>query len=97
MVKALSELFTRNRSIKAAYLAQFFNPERDERPHILIGIDAEADWGRIVGEAGMVASEVVGHDEIVDFIRIDDAGVSRYMTNQTKPFYKKSLLRGMFS
>ncbi|MFN9717937.1 MAG: enhanced serine sensitivity protein SseB C-terminal domain-containing protein [Planctomycetota bacterium] len=98
LVKALSRLFVKHRDIKAGYLAHFFNPERDERPHTLIGIDATGDWDSIVGDAGMVAKETLPENEIVDFVRVsaDDTGVSQYMLHGTKPFYKKSFLRNVF-
>lgn len=98
LVGTLARLFRKHSSIRAAYLAHFFNPERDEQPHTLIGIDAEGDWESIVGEAGMVATEVMPKSTIVDFVRVspDDTGVSQYMLQETKPFYKRSFLKGLF-
>ncbi len=98
LVNALSRLFRQHSHVRAAYLAHFFNPDRDERPHTLIGIDASGDWEAIVGDAGMVAKQVIAGNEIVDFVPIspDDNLLSQYMLHDTKPFYKKSLLRHLF-
>ena len=98
LVNALSRLFPKHQSIKAAYLAHFFNPARDEAPHTLIGIDANGDWDAIVGEAGMVAQSVLPAGEIVDFIRVSptDSGPSQYLLTETKPFYQRSFLRSLF-
>lgn len=98
LVTALSRLFSKHRTIKAAYLAHFFNPARDEVPHTLIGIDTDGNWDAIVGEAGMVSQDVLAKDEIVDFMRLvpGDTGPSHYMLHETKPFYQKSFLRRLF-
>jgi hypothetical protein len=97
LINALSRLFPKHPKVKAAYLAHLFNPESDERPHTLIGIDAENDWDAIVGDAGIVAKETVAENEIVDFICIarDGSSISQYL-RETKPFYKKSFLRSLF-
>jgi len=96
LVEALSEYFATNRRVNRAYLAQFFNPETDEKPHLLIGIEGSGDWERLVGEAGMVASEVMGSGEFVDFIRLDgNSGIARYMKS-TKPFYRRAFIRRLF-
>jgi len=98
LVNALTRLFAQQRTVKAAYLAHLFNPARDECPHTLIGIEVADDWDSIVGDAGMVAKETLLENEIVDFVRVTvgEAGVSRYMLHETKPFYRKSFLRNLF-
>lgn len=98
LVESLSRLFRNLRVVKAAYLAQIHNPERDEAPHTLIGIDAVGEWDRIIGDAGLVAKETMSANEIVDFVRLSsgDTGVSQYLLHETKPFYKKSLIRNLF-
>ena len=80
------------------HITHFFNPERDDRLHTLIGIDADEDWEAIIGDAGMVAKDVLPYDEVVDFIRVspDDSGVSQYMLRETKPFYQRSFFRKLF-
>jgi hypothetical protein len=40
LVDALSRYFKTQSGVKRAYLAHFFNPERDEKPHTLIGVEA---------------------------------------------------------
>jgi hypothetical protein len=98
LVESLSRLFRRLPMVKAAYLAHIHDPARDEAPHTLIGIDAAGEWDRIVGDAGMVAGETMPANEIVDFVRVlpGDNGVSQYLVHETKPFYKRSLLRNLF-
>lgn len=94
LVKALSDYFATKKQVNRAYLVQFFNPEADDKPHLLIGIDAGADYQKVVGDAGMISTQALGKDEVVDFMRLDNSGISRHMINQTKPFYeKKSFLK----
>jgi hypothetical protein len=97
LVESLSRLFRKFSTVKAAYLAHIYNPERDETPHTLIGIDAVDDWDRFVADAGVVAKETISSNEIVDFVRVSpgEPGVSQYLLHETKPFYKKSLLRNL--
>jgi SseB protein C-terminal domain/SseB protein N-terminal domain len=90
LVKALSDYFATIPLVNRAYLAQYHDPQNDEKPHLLIGIDAKSDWGKIIGDAGMIASNVMGKGELVDFLRLDDSGISQYLVNKTRPFYEKS-------
>ena len=98
LVNALSRLFSKHPRVKAAYLAHFFNPASDEFPHTLVGIDADGDWDEVVGDAGMVAKDTIAANEIVDFIRVsaDDSGISQYLLRETKPFYRRSILKSLF-
>lgn len=94
LVKALSDYFATRKQVKRAYLVQFFNPETDEKPHLLIGVDAGEDYKKVVGDAGLISSEVLGKGEIIDFMRLDNSGLSQHMVEKTKPFYeKKSFLK----
>ncbi len=90
-VKALSDYFATNPLVNRAYLAQVHYPENDEKPHLLIGIDAQGDWEMVIGDAGMIASNVLEKGEWIDFMRLDDSGISQYLVNKTRPFYEKSL------
>lgn len=98
LVKALSKLFARHRNVKAAYLAHYSNPDSGEPPHTLIGLDVEGESQAMFGEAAMVARAVLPPSELVDFTKVQspEAGVSRYLVRETKPFYQRSLWRGLF-
>jgi hypothetical protein len=63
---------------------------------LLIAIDASRDWERIVGDAGVISSEVMGKDDIVDFMRLDDSDFSQHIINSTRPIYQKSFLKKLF-
>ncbi|OFZ05164.1 MAG: hypothetical protein A2338_04085 [Bacteroidetes bacterium RIFOXYB12_FULL_41_6] len=59
-------------------------------PHLVIGLEVEGNLTDISREAGPLAENYLGKDEILDFIQIDNSnGVSNYFLNQTEPFYRK--------
>lgn len=95
LVEALQAHFKRNRAVKKAYLAHFFNPAQDEKPHTLIGLEVAGDWDSAIKEVGAVIAGVPVPDPPVDFIQLTGkSGVDDYLRS-TKPFYEKKLF-GMF-
>jgi hypothetical protein len=89
LVSALSEYFSTSRPVKRVYLTQLFNPESGEQPHLLIAVDLSDDREKVFGDAGMIASNVVGKDEYVDFMQLDNSEFSKHIISSTTPFYKK--------
>lgn len=92
LVNALINLFSKYESIKAAYLANYYNPKENIPPHPLIGVDLESDKDRekILGEAGVIVTKL--GIKTVDFIQIGSQGsgdISRYLTKETKAFYER--------
>ena len=92
LVEGLIRLFRKNRYVRAAYLVQIMT-EPNGTPNPLIGIDVESDWDQIIGDAGLVASRLVGRGEIVDFMRVDDSPLWHEVRRTRQPFYKRSFLR----
>lgn len=96
LVDALSRYFKRTKQVKKAYLAHFFNPERDEKPHTLIAMQVVGDWDSVMAGAGMVARDVEVPDPPVDFLRITgQGGIEDYFKGDNKPFYERKLF-GIF-
>jgi hypothetical protein len=96
LVKELSAYFEKNSKVSTAYLAQYFNPEADEKSHLLVAIDGSGDWQQIVGDAGIIAAEIIGKGEVIDFVRIDGSSFSKSITRQSKPFYRRSFFGKLF-
>jgi hypothetical protein len=96
LVKALAAYFEKNPRVNKAYLAQYHNPSADEKPHLLIAIDGKGDWQQLLGDAGMIASELIGKGEVIDFMHLDNSSLSKTITKQSQPFYKKSFLGSLF-
>jgi hypothetical protein len=96
LVEALSRLFKKTKEVKRAFVAHFFNPEQDEKPHTLIAIEVNGNWKSIVASAGMVARDVPSPDPPVDFIQITGKeGLADYFLRECKPFYERKLF-GIF-
>jgi hypothetical protein len=96
LTSTLSAYFARNPRVHKAYLVQYHDPQSDEKPHLLIAIDGQGDWPSLLGDAGMIASEMIAQGEVIDFIRLDRSGFSRAITKQTQPFYRKPLFGNIF-
>jgi len=89
LIKSLSDLFITKPKTKAAYIAAIRINET--KPHYLIGIEYEGQFNEITKVAGPLAEKHLTNNEIVDFVQIDyKSGVSEYLLNETKPFYKKN-------
>ena len=92
LVETLSRLFTAIPEVRRAYVALLYNPERDERPHTLVAIEASGNWESVIARAGMVASAVEVPDPPVDFIPLTGgSGIEEYFGNECQPFYQRLL------
>jgi hypothetical protein len=97
LVAALSRYFKTTPQVRRAFLAHFFNPERDSKPHTLIAIDATGDWDTVVAGAGIVANSMHIPDPPIDFMRMTGAkGIEHHFRSAVKPFYEKKRLFGIF-
>ncbi len=91
LVDALKSLFARYPDITRAYLVSIDPPDSAASarlPHPIVGIDLTSNWFDIVRDAGLVAREIIGNDQYVDFLplRQGDA-LSDYMLRNLEPFY----------
>jgi len=88
-VKSLVKLFSDRPDVVAAYLGWIHFPETADPPHYIFAIETNGDWRTISDEAGAIAQEIIGPDEIIDFVKIDRKKADDYFINKTKPFYTK--------
>jgi hypothetical protein len=90
VVKSLIKLFSNKPDVIAAYLAWIHDPATIDPPHYIFAIETNGDWRTISDEAGDTVQQILGYEEIIDFIQIKrQASFYDYFTEQTKPFYKK--------
>lgn len=89
LVDALIKYFKTKKEVISAYLALFYNPKTDEKPHTLIGILVTEDWDEIVSSVGMIANQVEVPDPPIDIIKIDTKSGNIDYFHEIKPFYKK--------
>jgi len=91
MINSLTQLLKKHNNVKKAYLALMHDTSVDEKPHLIVGIEAEGDIEKVMRQAGNVAGDTAPEGEPVDLYRVknNESGVSDYLINQTKPFYEK--------
>jgi len=92
MVAALVSLFSKRPNVKAAYLVLMHDPSRDDKPHLVVGVDADHEIESIIREAGTVAGDTSPNGESVDLYRIepdDQGGLSQYFICEVTPFYMR--------
>jgi len=91
MVTFLTTLLAKHSNVKAAYLALMHNPSVDEKPHLIVGIEAEGDFENVIREAGTVAADTAPNGEPVDLTRVvrGESGVAQYFLEEVKPFYER--------
>jgi hypothetical protein len=92
LVEALRHLYTKLTKVRAAYLAQYFDPSRDKAPGLLIAIDAEEDLDRIISESGICSQGLTPNHDHIDFVQLRQSGLQKHFA-QVKPFYKQSVFR----
>ena len=91
MVNSLSQLLAKHRNVKRAFLALMHDPSVDQKPHLIIGIEADGDFERVMREAGNVAGDTAPEGEPVDLYRVQggEEGLSDYFLTETTPFYER--------
>ncbi|NUO65659.1 MAG: hypothetical protein HOQ11_05135 [Gemmatimonadaceae bacterium] len=100
LADALTRFFERRKEVRRAWIAMFHNPDRDEKPHTLVAVDAsDADWPRLAADIGIVAQGVAIPDPPVDVIAVGNGGsFDGYFLKEAAPFYgqpRKKIL-GLF-
>ena len=90
LADALARYFKGQKTVKRAFLAHFFNPARDEKPHTLVAIDYTGEWEPIMAGAGMVAQGTAVPDPPVDFLPLEGkGGIEAYFQKDCTPFYQR--------
>lgn len=92
MVASLRVLLAKHAHVERAFLAWMHDPSASERAHLIVGIEADGDVAQVMQEAGSVAADAAADQGPVDLYRIagSEDTVSRYFTEQTKPFYVRA-------
>lgn len=91
MVDSLTTLLSKHSNVRAAYLALMHDPSQDEKPHLVIGIEADGEVEQVIREAGVVAGDSAPDGEPVDLIRVERGGngLGEYFVREVKPFYAR--------
>jgi hypothetical protein len=90
VVKSLVKLFSSKPDVSAAYVAWIHDPATPDPPHYIFAIKTTGDWGIISEEAGSLVQQILGYEEIVDFLHLKKEGfLNEYFNSEVQPFYKK--------
>jgi hypothetical protein len=97
MVKQLSLYLAQQTAVKAAYLAEMFDPNRDAEPVLVIGLLLQHQLNlsqaqRLHQHVGQIAFDSLKDDQrAIDLVHLneDDVldGLESYLLEETKPFY----------
>ncbi len=87
----LTEYFSRNKEVEAAYLGTIQIPEDDDKEHLMVGIQGKGKFDKIIDTAIQKIS-LLEDDmmyETVDFYVVDqdDPDISQFMVENITPFY----------
>jgi len=87
----LTEYFSRNKEVEAAYLGTIQIPEDDDKEHLMVGIQGKGKFEKIIDTAIQKIS-LLEDDmmyETVDFYVVDqdDPDISQFMVENIMPFY----------
>lgn len=92
LVNVLSEKFKSIPEVLAGYIA-LIDFEGENNPHLILGIELTdisffKELSPVIGE---LAYSIISKNEVIDIIPVTrtEKGISDYMVNETRPFYKK--------
>ena len=90
MIDSLTQLFSKHKQVRRAFVAHI-KEQADDRPNLLIGIEADGDIDNIIRAAGAVATDTLLEDEPVDICEVVDGeqGISHFFTAHITPFYER--------
>lgn len=91
MVDALRALFATRPAVARAWLTLMHDPSRDDRPHLVVGMQCDGEAETAIREAGAVAADTAPGGEPVDLFRVvtGDEGLSSYFERELAPFYAR--------
>ncbi|MDU5500312.1 MAG: enhanced serine sensitivity protein SseB [Enterobacter sp.] len=90
MIDSLTTLFKTLKPVRRAFLCSI-KERADEKPVLLIGIEADGDFDEIVQAAGSVATDTLPGDEPIDICQVKNGekGISHFITEHITPFYER--------
>lgn len=90
LLNNLSDLFQSIPDVKAAYVAQIFNPMAKERAHLAIGVEMDNHLNTIAYKIGEIIKKSVPEGEPVDLIHLEKEDIKKAFST-LKPFYQKNI------
>ncbi|WP_147199199.1 enhanced serine sensitivity protein SseB [Pantoea sp. CCBC3-3-1] len=90
VIASLTQLFAKHKQVRRAWVAHIKEAPED-RPNLLIGIEADSDIENIIQAAGSVATDTLLDDEPVDICEVieGEKGISHFFMAHITPFYER--------
>jgi len=90
MIDSLTQLLSKYKQVRRAFVAHI-KEQADDKPNLLIAIEADDDIDTIIRAAGAVATDTLLEDEPVDICQIveGEKGISHFFTAHITPFYER--------
>ncbi|WP_434085174.1 enhanced serine sensitivity protein SseB [Mixta hanseatica] len=90
MIDSLTQLLSKYKQVRRAFIAHI-KEQADDRPNLLIAIEADEDIDNIIRAVGAVATDTLLDDEPVDICQIveGEKGISHFFTAHITPFYER--------
>ncbi|MGD8202632.1 enhanced serine sensitivity protein SseB [Pantoea sp. FN0305] len=90
MIDSLTQLLSKYKQVRRAFIAHI-KEQADDRPNLLIAIEADEDIDKIIRAVGAVATDTLLDDEPVDICQIveGEKGISHFFTAHITPFYER--------
>ena len=88
-MQGLKAAFAARPNVQTAWLALMHDPSTDERPHLLVGIEATGDFAEVARSAGSVITSTT--TEPVDVMQVQRGreGVTEHIVRSVEPFYQR--------
>ena len=89
LVQGLKAAFAARPNVQTAWLALMHDPSTDDRPHLLVGIEATGDFAEVARSAGSVITSTT--TEPVDVMQVQRGreGVTEHIVRSVEPFYQR--------
>lgn len=88
LIDTLKNYFSKTNNVNAAYLAQIFVPNKDEKPHLMVGVDMYGDNEKILKNSMMIAQSFLNKEEFIDFLVVEK---HHDFVKDIKPFFQNTL------
>ncbi|MBV4367957.1 enhanced serine sensitivity protein SseB [Erwinia sp. BNK-24-b] len=97
-IASLTQLFAKYKQVRRAWVAHI-KEAAEQKPNLLIGIEADSDIDAIIQAAGSVATDTLLEDEPVDICEVvENDNIGHFFTAHITPFYERrwgSFLRSL--
>lgn len=90
LLSRMVALFRARPAVRAAHAVSVRSPSADEKPHPLIGVDAECGWDKLIREVMEIIDTHAPPGMVVDVCQLDDRPFSTQLRQEGNAFYRRT-------